>query len=193
MAPAPFDELDEPVAPEAADDALDATLLAFDKAELITLEALEMAEVIVDPAPEVAEEALEASEEALEPAPPPKMVVDPTVVEKVDEPEVSTDTRAEVVIAEEDPPLAVDEEPDPPAPPMPKIVVEPTVVEPMVEPPEVSTDTRAEVVIAEDEAEPVDTVEVTVPVGLVTRVVAVEVVAVADPDPDPDPPVAEAQ
>ena len=146
-------ELDEdPVALEAADApwelALDATLLAWDKAELATLEALERAELAVDPAPEEREEAVPR-------APPPKMVVEPTVVEKVDEPEVSTETMAEVVMADEEPTEPVDEpedeEPDPPAPPMPKIVVEPTVVEPMVDVPEVSIETMAEVVTAEED------------------------------------------
>ena len=158
MAPAAFDELDEPpdAAVDAPEAALDPTLLAFDKAELATLEALDRAELAVDPAPEVTEEAFEPPEEALEPEPepPPKMVVEPTVVEKVEEPEVSTETIAEVVMAEEDPPVAEDEEPDPPAPPtppIPKIVVEPTVVEPIVEVPEVSTETMAEVVIAEED------------------------------------------
>lgn len=55
-----------------------------------------------------------------------------------------------------------------------------------VEEPEVSTETRAEVVIAEEDwpapAPPVAVV-VTVPVGLVTRVVAVVVAAVAEPAP----------
>lgn len=41
------------------------------------------------------------------PAPPPKMVVDPTVVVKVDEPLVTTDSMAEVVIADEEPPEPV--------------------------------------------------------------------------------------
>lgn len=44
------------------------------------------------------------------PTPPPKIVVEPTVVVKVREPDVSTDTIAEVVIAEEDaPPIPVPE------------------------------------------------------------------------------------
>jgi hypothetical protein len=75
------------------------------------------------------------------------MVVEPTVVVKVEEPEVSTETMAEVV-------MALDEAPDPPAtPPMPKMVVEPTVVVMVLEP-EVSTETMAEVVMAEEEAPP---------------------------------------
>jgi hypothetical protein len=116
MAPAAFEELvDEPVAEEAPDApaelALDAMLLAFDNAELAALEPLERAELALDPAWALAEEALPL-------APPPKMVVEPTVVVKVEEPEVSTETIAEVVMAEEDPPA--EDEPDPPAtPPIP--------------------------------------------------------------------------
>lgn len=148
MAPAAFDELlDEPVAADdAAELALDPTLLACAKAELATLEALERAELAVEPAPAEAEEAFPLA------PPAPKMVVEPTVVvPMVEPPDVSTETMAEVVIAEEDPPAPVEDEPDPPAPPTPKIVVEPTVVVPMVEPPEVSTETMAEVVIAEED------------------------------------------
>lgn len=48
--------------------------------------------------------------------PTPKRVVDPTVVVKVELPEVTTDTIAEVVTAEEDSPPAADEA-DPPATP----------------------------------------------------------------------------
>jgi len=195
MAAPPDDELDEeedvPVAAEPADEALelrlDASLLALEEAELATLEALERAELADDPAPE-------ETDEALAPAPFPKMVVEPTVVERVEEPEVSTETMAEVVMADEEPAEPVEEpeepvdepDPDPPAPPMPKIVVEPTVVEPIVEPPDVSTEMRADVVTAEEDPALVVSVEVTVPIGLVTLVVAV-VVAV------PDPPVADAQ
>jgi hypothetical protein len=62
---------------------------------------------------------------------------------KVDEPEVSTETIAEVVTAEDDAPPAT--------PPTPKIVVEPIVVV-KVEEPEVSTETTAEVVMAEEDA-----------------------------------------
>ncbi len=73
-------------------------------------------------------------------------MVEPTVVVKVEEPEVTTETMAEVVMAEE--------EADPPAtPPIPKIVVEPTVVV-KVEEPEVLTETIAEVVMAEEDADP---------------------------------------
>jgi len=118
MAP-PADELeeeDDPVAAVAADEALelalDPTLLAWDRAELATLEALLRAELAVEAAPD-------AADEALPPAPPPKIVVEPTVVEKVEEPEVSTETMAEVVMADEDPPAAPVEEPDLPAPPAP--------------------------------------------------------------------------
>jgi len=135
---APPVEEDVEVAPAAADDALEA-------AEEAAAEALEAAEEAIEEALEDAEDAtedaldsaleatLEALDVALPPAPPtPKMVVEPTTVEKVDEPEVSTDTMAEVVIADEE---ASEEEaegeaedPDPPAP-IPKIVVEPTTVE----------------------------------------------------------------
>lgn len=140
MAAPPDDELDEAeVAPAAADEALelalDASLLALDKAELAALEPLARTELAVELAPE-------ARDEALPPATFEKMVVEPTVVEKVEEPEVSTEMRAEVVMADEEPP----------------------------EPAEA---------VAEDPV-PVVSVEVTVPVGLVTRVVAVEV-AVPDP------------
>lgn len=70
IAPAALDEdeLEDPVAAEAADDAaelaLDATLLAWDRAELAVLDAPARAELATD-------EALEAFEEALPPAPPP--------------------------------------------------------------------------------------------------------------------------
>ncbi len=82
------------------------------------------------------------------------MVVDPTVVEKVESPEVTTETISDVVTAEEDPD-SVDPDPDPdpdPAPaPTAKIVVEPMVVV-ISEEPEVMTETMAEVVTADDEA-----------------------------------------
>lgn len=46
------------------------------------------------------------------------MVVEPIVVEKVEEPEVSTETIAEVVMAEDDPPAAPAlDDPDPPTTP----------------------------------------------------------------------------
>ena len=60
------------------------------------------------------------------------------MVVKVDEPLVSTETIAEVVMAE-----------DATAPPIPNIVVEPTVVV-IVDEPEVLTETIAEVVMAEE-------------------------------------------
>ena len=148
MAP-PADELEEelPVAAEAADEALelalDATLLAFESKDEAELEAPARAELPVDEAPD-------ARDEALSPAPPPKMVVEPTVVEKVEEPEVSTETKADVVMAEDPPAPAPVDEPDPPAPPTPKIVVEPTVVS-KVEEPLVTVETRADVVIAEED------------------------------------------
>lgn len=66
------------------------------------------------------------------------------MVSKVDEPEVTVDTMAEVVTAELLPPLT-------PAPPAaPKIVVDPT-VEVMVEPSETMVETMAEVVMATEE------------------------------------------
>jgi hypothetical protein len=66
----------------------------------------------------------------LPPAPPiPKMVVEPTMVEKVELALVTRDSIAEVVIADEEALVPVAEDPDPPAPPIPKIVVEPTTVE----------------------------------------------------------------
>ncbi len=136
MAPAAFDDEDEPVAAEAAADAaelaLPPMLLAFESAELATLDALARAELAVDSAPETREEAVSIP-------PLPKMVVEPIVVVKVEEPEVSTETMAEVVMAEE---------PAPPAtPPIPKIVVDPIVLV-KVEAPEVTTISRADVVIA---------------------------------------------
>lgn len=110
-----------------------------------------------------------------------------------EEPDVSTDTIAEVVIAEEE----AFEEPEAPAPPAPKIVVEPTVVG-MVEPPEVISETIAEVVIAEDDPPaPAPAVDVVVPVADVMVVKPVEVVTpapVAVPVPVADaPPVYAAQ
>jgi hypothetical protein len=94
-------------------------------AEEPAVEALETREETDDWALETTELALlsmeesldapeEASEEAEPPAPPPtalKMVVEPMVVVKVDEPEVMVETMAEVVIAEEELP-----EPPPAAP-----------------------------------------------------------------------------
>jgi hypothetical protein len=197
---APALEVEVAVAAEAADEAAElaeaATLDAWLEAEDATLDAL-------DPLDESSDETLEPEEEAEAPAPPPKMVVLPTVLVNVEEPEVITVSRAEVVMAEEDPPdveLADPEDPEdpddavdsedpedpedpdpPPTPPMPKIVVLPTVLV-EVEEPEVMTDSRAEVVIAEED--PVAVV-VTVADGEVTRVVAV--VVAADPVADPEP------
>jgi hypothetical protein len=68
------------------------------------------------------------------------MVVLPRVVVKVELPLVSTDTIADVVTADE----------DPPAPPAPKIVVLPIVFV-ISDDPEVSTETMADVVIALEE------------------------------------------
>jgi len=189
IGPAPPLEVEVAVAADAADEAAElpeaATLDALLEAEAPTLDAL-------DPLEESTDETL-ALEEDAEAAPASvKMVVLPTVLVNVEEPEVITDSRAEVVIAVEEPPdveLADPEDPDPddppPAPPMPKIVVLPTVLV-KVEEPEVTTDSRAEVVMAEED--PVAVV-VTVADGEVTSVVAVVVAAdplegpVADPEP----------
>lgn len=97
IAPSALDELEDaddpladdvplPVAPESADDA----------AELAVVDAPLRAELAVD-------SAAEAFDEALTPAPFPEMVVEPTVVVKVEDPEVSTETIGDVAIAEEDP------------------------------------------------------------------------------------------
>jgi len=97
---APPFEVEVAVAAEAADEAAElaeaATLDALLETEDPTLDAL-------DPFDESSDETLEPEEEAEAPAPPPKMVVLPTVLVKVEEPEVTTDSRAEVVMAEEDP------------------------------------------------------------------------------------------
>lgn len=88
---------------------------------------------MLDPAEESALEADEpapAADDEADPAAPPKMVVEPRVVSKVELPEVAVETMAEVVIAE-------DESDPEPAPPAPKIVVEPRTVE-RVESPEVT-------------------------------------------------------
>jgi hypothetical protein len=137
----PADELEEPepVAEEPAEEALEAR----EETDDLALETAELALLSME---ESWDEATEASEEAELPAPLPKMVVEPRVVVKVDEPEVTTETMAEVVIAEEEPePL--------PAPPTPKMVVEPTVVM-NVEEPDVTVETIAEVVIAEEDDPP---------------------------------------
>jgi len=65
-----------------------------------------------DPAPLVMEEAADPADPVAPPITPPapKRVVEPTVVSKVELPEVTVETTAEVVTAEEDPPAA------PPAP-----------------------------------------------------------------------------
>jgi hypothetical protein len=113
---APPVELDD-VAPAAALEAPDLalettpvteapTLLAWDEREDSALEI----EAETDAA---AEEALAPTDSALDvalPPGPPKMVVEPMVVVMVLEPEVSTETIAEVVIAELPPPRL-----DPPA------------------------------------------------------------------------------
>lgn len=103
VAPAPpLPELEPPAVAELT------TLLRDEEMEPATLDKLLRAEEAVSDAPE-------ATEEPLAPAPPappaPKMVVLPTMVVKVEPPEVMVDSIAEVVMA--------DEEPDPPAPPAP--------------------------------------------------------------------------
>jgi len=107
------------------------------------------------------------------PAPPrtvvpfwPKIVVDPVVVAKVEPPEVTSEVRAEVVIAEVSPALALAAA---------KMVVEPTVVS-LVEPSEVTVLTIAEVVIADEEA--AATLEVSAP-----DVEAADPVEVVEPEP----------
>jgi len=98
---APPAEDDDVVAPAAADDAEEARDEALEAADEATEDALLFA---LDSTEEALPAADEALEEALASAPAaPKIVVDPTVVVKVDEPEVSTETIAEVVIAEEAP------------------------------------------------------------------------------------------
>jgi len=94
---------------EAAEIAEEALLEALEAAEEALLEALEATEEAPEAALEATEEAEEApeaaAEDALAPAPPAKMVVDPTVVSKVEEPLVTVETIAEVVIAEDDSPV----------------------------------------------------------------------------------------
>jgi hypothetical protein len=185
-------EVDVPVAAEAADEAADAaTLEAWEAADEATLEADDSADA----------ETLEAcsdADEAPEALPAPKIVVEPIVVVKVELPEVSTETIADVVMAEEDSPTA--DEPDPPTPPTPKIVVEPIVVV-KVELPEVSTEKIAEVVTADEDSPPVPdpatpptpkmvvepTVVVKVELSEVTTETIAEVV-IAEEDSPPAPP-----
>ncbi|PVH81749.1 hypothetical protein DL98DRAFT_161638 [Cadophora sp. DSE1049] len=98
-------------------------------------------EEAADPAPLVMEEAAEPADPVTPPTTPPtpERVDDPTVVSKVELPEVTVETTAEVVMADADPPVVA----APPAPPA-KIVVEPTTVE-KVESPEVTTETMSDV------------------------------------------------
>lgn len=90
-------------APEAASDATEEALAPASDA---TEEADAEMEEAADPAlEEIAEADEAASEETLEATlPAPKTVVDPTVVSKVEEPLVTVETMAEVVIAEDEPP-----------------------------------------------------------------------------------------
>jgi hypothetical protein len=88
------------VADEATLEAPEAKLEAADEAE-------DSREEIADPAlDEIAEAEEAASEEMLVMAPIPEMVVDPTVVSKVEESLVTVETIAEVVMAD-DTPLSV--------------------------------------------------------------------------------------
>jgi len=147
IGPAPPELLEEDAEVDAADEAAELALAAFEVRELRTLESeLERAE-----ADDAAPEATEDRDEAAAP-PEPKMVVLPVVVVKVEEPLVMTVSKAEVVIAELEPSVAdppAEDEPEPLAPA--KIVVEPMVVVAPFE----SVVTMAEVVIAEAEADPV--------------------------------------
>merc|ERR1711929_28075 len=124
---------------------------------------------MLDPAEARELEALAPAEERLLM---PEVMEDPmdeaTVVSKVEDPEVTVETIAEVVMADA----------EPAAPPAPKIVVEPTTVE-KVESSEVTTEMISDVVMAEEDppappAAPVPvTVEVSVPVGEVAVVITV--------------------
>jgi len=109
-------EVPAPVAEDAAPDARVERLDATDARELETLEPTEERllnpEVMEDPTDEAAEPAELVMEEAAEPADPvappttpptPKRVVEPTVVSKVELPEVTVETIADVVTADEDP------------------------------------------------------------------------------------------
>jgi len=143
---------------EVADDPAPEALEAKLEAEALALESAELAEPLSEESLEEADAALLEREEALDdpPAPPaPKIVVEPTVVVKVEEPEVSVETIAEVVMAEEE--EVVDEEPPAPPAPVPEVAV-----------------------------------VVVVPVATVLKVVEV-VVATPAPVELPDPPVAAAQ
>lgn len=145
IAPAIPEELEELAVAElaAADALLDAeeTLLLREETWLLTDDSSE-------------ERAPEAEDATLAPATPEeKTVVEPTVEVKVEEPEVMVETMADVVTAElVSPPAEVELEPDPPTPPTPRIVVDPTVVK---APPD-SVETMADVVIAEEDSEELD-------------------------------------
>ncbi len=101
----------------------DAALEALAPTEDALEEADEATEAALEEASEATDDALLAPDEALPLAPAPapttlKRVVEPTVVLNVEEPEVSTETMAEVVIADEDseaPEAPEDPDPAPPA------------------------------------------------------------------------------
>lgn len=133
MALPPAEEALEEAEP-MADETLDLTEDADAPAELEMDAATDDAEAATEEADAPAELAMEeAAEPATEPASP-RMVVEPTMVEKVEPPEVTKPEIADVVIGTAVPATDV----GPPAPP--KIVVEP-----MVDP----SETIAEVVTAE--------------------------------------------
>lgn len=105
------DEVADAAALPAAEVAEEALLVADETALEAPEAKLEAADEAEDSMEEIADEALEeiaeaeeaASEETLATAPIPEMVVDPTVVSKVEESLVTVETMAEVVMAEEIP------------------------------------------------------------------------------------------
>jgi len=117
MAPPPeLVEEPPPVAPEAMEEAAElrelATLLAAEEMEAAPLERLLSMDEPDDSAPD-------AADDALAPAPPPKIVVLPTVVVIAEPSVVMTDSIADVVIAELPESVPEPEPPEPPAPPAP--------------------------------------------------------------------------
>jgi len=112
---------DEVAADLAADAALDAALEALEASDEAVAPRPLAAELAVDatelkdPAEPERRDAAELALEAIEdpvlaaPAPPPEIVVEPTVVVKVDDPLVTIETMAEVVTAEEPPAAALPE------------------------------------------------------------------------------------
>jgi len=159
-APPPVEvAVSDPVAEERAALPEDWMPLAWVDKEESWLETSEEMDAPVEDAPA-------ASLDALAPAPPPKMVVLPTVLVRVESPEVMVVSIAEVVIAEELESVADPDSPAPPAPPE-EMVVDPT-VEVTTEPSElVERLTIAEVVMATPPAPapPVPPVEVSVTVA----------------------------